>query len=35
VSTRAAVDALPEAERPFAVAADAAELDEVLAGLAA
>ncbi|HJW21537.1 MAG TPA: HAD-IIA family hydrolase [Candidatus Limnocylindrales bacterium] len=35
VSTRAAVEALPEAERPLAIAADAAELDQVLAGLAA
>ena len=35
VSTRAAVEALPDAERPLAVAADAAELDQVLAGLAA
>ncbi len=33
VSTRAAVDALPAGERPFAVAADATALDEVLSTL--
>jgi HAD superfamily hydrolase (TIGR01450 family) len=35
VSTREAAEALPESERPLALAADAAELDQVLAGLAA
>ena len=35
VSTRAAAEALPEAERPFALAADAAELAQLLADLAA
>lgn len=35
VSTREAAEALPAAERPIALAADAAELDQVLAGLAA
>ncbi|HEY5629410.1 MAG TPA: HAD hydrolase-like protein, partial [Candidatus Limnocylindrales bacterium] len=30
VSTRAAAEALPAAEQPFAMAADAAELDQVL-----
>ncbi len=34
VSTREAAAALPEAERPLATAADAAELEQVLAGLA-
>jgi len=34
VSTREAADALPEAERPLALAADAAELEGILAGLA-
>ena len=33
VSTREAAEALPEADRPLAVAADAAELERVLAGL--
>ena len=35
VSSREAADALPADERPFALAAGAAELDQVLAGLAA
>ena len=35
VSTRAAAEALPESERPDALAADAAELDQLLARLAA
>jgi len=34
VSTREAAEALPAAERPLAMAADAAELEQVLAGLA-
>ena len=34
VSTRAAAEALPAGERPYAIAADAAELDRVLQGLA-
>jgi phosphoglycolate/pyridoxal phosphate phosphatase family enzyme len=35
VSTREEAEALPEDQRPFALAADAQELDQVLAGLAA
>jgi len=35
VTTRAAADAIPESERPLAVAEDAAALDLLLAGLAA
>jgi HAD superfamily hydrolase (TIGR01450 family) len=35
VTTRAQIDALPAAERPIAVAADAAELASILEGLAA
>ena len=35
VATREAADALPDAEKPFALAADAAELDQLLARLAA
>jgi HAD superfamily hydrolase (TIGR01450 family) len=35
VSTRAAAEALPEGERPLAIAADAVELGQVLEGLAA
>ncbi len=35
VSTRAAADALPASERPYAMAADASELEQVLAGLTA
>jgi HAD superfamily hydrolase (TIGR01450 family) len=35
VATRAQIDALPEAERPIAVAADATELTAILDGLAA
>ncbi|HEY2917328.1 MAG TPA: HAD-IIA family hydrolase [Candidatus Limnocylindrales bacterium] len=35
VATREAAEALPEGERPLALAADAAELDQVLARLAA
>jgi HAD superfamily hydrolase (TIGR01450 family) len=35
VTSRAAAEALPEAGRPLALAADAAELDRVLAGLTA
>jgi glycerol-1-phosphatase len=34
VSTRADIEALPAADRPFKVAADAAELDQLLAALA-
>ena len=34
VSTRAEAEALPEDQRPFAMAADAAELDQVLERLA-
>jgi HAD superfamily hydrolase (TIGR01450 family) len=33
VSTREGADALPKSERPFALAADAAELERILAGL--
>ena len=35
VTTRAVAEALPERERPFAIAADAAELQQILAGVSA